>query len=95
MKFRRRNILSTESAKFFNSVFFIAMVFATAWVSLVSGQDGRKIYVDPVRGNDFSNSGQATTAAFRTITHALLQAQPETVIVLLPGKYSPSTNFET
>ncbi|MCP4464505.1 MAG: DUF1565 domain-containing protein, partial [Planctomycetaceae bacterium] len=95
MNFTRRKVSSAIAARFSKPVFVTAMVFVTAWVSAASGQGGREIYVDPVRGNDLSNSGLVTSAAFRTITHALMQAQPENVIVLLPGKYSPSTNFET
>lgn len=95
MNFTRRKVSSAIAARFSKPVFVTAMVFVTAWVSVASGQGDREIYVDPVRGNDLSNSGLVTSAAFRTITHALMQAQPENVIVLLPGKYSPSTNFET
>jgi parallel beta-helix repeat protein len=48
------------------------------------------LYVNPSLGN---NGGEGTTSntAFRTITYALQQAQPGTVIQLSPGSYTKDT----
>jgi len=45
------------------------------------------LFVNPTLGND-SNSGGSQQNALRTITQALQNAQPNTVILLAPGTYS-------
>jgi parallel beta-helix repeat protein len=45
------------------------------------------LFVNPTLGND-SNSGSSQQNALRTITQALQNAQPNTVILLVPGTYS-------
>jgi parallel beta-helix repeat protein len=45
------------------------------------------LFVNPTLGND-SNNGSSQQNALRTITQALQNAQPSTVILLAPGTYS-------
>jgi parallel beta-helix repeat protein len=45
-------------------------------------------YVNPQSGTDSVNAGKSETAAFRTITYALQQATPGTIIQLASGRYS-------
>jgi parallel beta-helix repeat protein len=45
------------------------------------------LFVNPTLGND-SNNGSSQQNALRTITQALQNAQPNTVILLAPGTYS-------
>ncbi|MGP1386640.1 MAG: DUF1565 domain-containing protein [Thainema sp.] len=47
------------------------------------------LHVNSVAGQDQSGSGESN-APFRSLTHALQMAQPNTVIVLAPGTYSAS-----
>lgn len=47
------------------------------------------LHVNSVAGQDQSGSGESN-APFRSLTHALQVAQPNTVIVLAPGTYSAS-----
>lgn len=49
------------------------------------------IYVNPQQGRDAAGAGTSETAAYRTITFALQQAQSGTVIQLAPGTYSSET----
>lgn len=49
-----------------------------------------QLYVNPDRGNDRQGEGTAREP-FKTITHALRVAQPNTTIVLAPGTYSAET----
>ncbi len=49
------------------------------------------IYVNPQNGTDASGAGTTETAPYKTITFALQQAQPGTVIQLTPGTYSSET----
>jgi len=53
----------------------------------------RTIFVDPDRGSDRSNNGQSEYQAFRTITYAISQANPGTVIQLAPGRYAREETF--
>lgn len=46
------------------------------------------IYVDPATGADTTGAGTTQVAPFKTITFALTQAQPGTVIQLAPGTYN-------
>lgn len=46
------------------------------------------IYVNPVSGIDAPESGRNTIAPLRTITYALKQALPGTIVQLAPGNYS-------
>lgn len=48
------------------------------------------IYVNPQTGNDSAGTG-SQAAPYRTITFALQQAQPGTVIQLAPGSYTAQT----
>ena len=48
------------------------------------------LYVNPVAGDDAVGDG-GERAPFKTITQALKAAQPNTVIVLVPGTYSAQT----
>ncbi|WP_199300009.1 DUF1565 domain-containing protein [Trichocoleus sp. FACHB-262] len=48
------------------------------------------LYVNPVAGDDAVGDG-GERAPFKTITQALKAAQPNTVIVLIPGTYSAQT----
>ncbi|MBV9387309.1 MAG: DUF1565 domain-containing protein [Chroococcidiopsidaceae cyanobacterium CP_BM_ER_R8_30] len=49
------------------------------------------IYVNPDTGTDSSGAGQTEAAPVKTITYALNQAQPGTVIQLAPGNYTTQT----
>jgi parallel beta-helix repeat protein len=48
------------------------------------------LYVNPIAGDDAVGDG-GERAPFKTITQALKAAQPNTVIVLIPGTYSAQT----
>lgn len=57
-----------------------------------------RFYVDPVGGDDFSNTGGSPTNAFQTIGNAMSVASANplrSVVILLPGIYSASTNGES
>lgn len=49
------------------------------------------VYVNPTLGNDSAGSGTNEGAPYRTITYALQQAKPNTVIQLAPGTYTRDT----
>lgn len=49
------------------------------------------LYVNPALGTDSPDGGTSEGNAFRTITFALRQAQPGTVIQLAPGSYTQDT----
>jgi len=49
------------------------------------------IYVNPKTGQDSTGAGNAETTPYKTITYALNQAQPGTVIQLTPGTYNKDT----
>lgn len=49
------------------------------------------IYVNPDTGTDSASTGGTEAAPYKTITYALNQAQPGTVIQLAPGKYTSET----
>lgn len=49
------------------------------------------IYVNPTTGNDSANAGKTEATPYRTITYAISQAQPGTVIQLAPGTYNSDT----
>ena len=51
---------------------------------------GKSYYLDPVAGNDGASSGSAQSPAspWRTLNHALIQANAGDVIRLLPGTYA-------
>ncbi|MEB3830525.1 DUF1565 domain-containing protein [Phormidium sp. CCY1219] len=49
------------------------------------------LYVDPVEGTDNPTVGQTETQPLQTITYALKQSNPGTVIQLAPGEYSAQT----
>jgi parallel beta-helix repeat protein len=49
------------------------------------------IYVNPVIGQDLSSAGITPELPYKTITFALSQAKPNTVIKLAPGSYSKDT----
>ncbi|HEY9620183.1 MAG TPA: DUF1565 domain-containing protein [Crinalium sp.] len=53
--------------------------------------NARVLYVNPAAGLDGSDRGALDNAPFRTITYALQQAQPGTIIQLAPGTYSRDT----
>lgn len=46
------------------------------------------LYVNPETGQDSSDAGSSEAKAYKTITYALKQAKPGTVIQLAPGTYS-------
>lgn len=49
------------------------------------------IYVNSTQGSDRPGSGLSTASAYRTISYALQQAQPGTIIQLASGTYSAET----
>jgi parallel beta-helix repeat protein len=49
------------------------------------------LYVKPDIGADSPQAGTSQAAPFRTITYALKQAKPGTVVQLSPGLYTPET----
>lgn len=51
----------------------------------------RVLYVNPSLGSDAAGAGSSEAGAFRTITYALQQAQPGTVIQLASGSYTKDT----
>jgi parallel beta-helix repeat protein len=55
-----------------------------------NSQDNQVIYVDPHNGNDQTGRGNQRSP-FKTITQALMVAQPQTRILLAPGTYSERT----
>ncbi|MBW4560228.1 MAG: DUF1565 domain-containing protein [Mojavia pulchra JT2-VF2] len=61
-----------------NTPIFIAQVPATASV----------IYVNPATGSDTAGAGATAAAPYKTITFALAQAQPGTIIQLAAGTYN-------
>lgn len=78
-----------------NLFLLFVMILGSAWTTPLAGQNGPRVFVDPVNGDD-TNTGQATDDALRTIGQALQLSTPNTntAIVLLPGVYSPQTNGE-
>ncbi|WP_211942295.1 DUF1565 domain-containing protein [Cylindrospermopsis raciborskii] len=46
------------------------------------------IYVDPISGVNIVSTGNSVTNPYKTITFALEQAQPGTIIQLAPGSYT-------
>ncbi|NJN91497.1 MAG: DUF1565 domain-containing protein, partial [Leptolyngbyaceae cyanobacterium SL_5_14] len=52
--------------------------------------NARVVYVNPTLGTDGPSSG-SESAPFRTISYAMQQAQPNTVIQLAPGSYTRDT----
>jgi hypothetical protein len=55
-------------------------------------QAGRQIlYVNPATGLDAAEAGRSETAPLRTVTFAIAQAQPGSVIQLAPGTYSATS----
>ncbi len=46
------------------------------------------LYVNPALGTDTSSRGTSEAAPYRTLTYALKQAQPGTLIQLAPGNYT-------
>lgn len=52
---------------------------------------GNIIYVNPETGSDSTGGGTSQATPFKSITAALNQAQPGTVIQLAPGSYSSET----
>lgn len=48
-------------------------------------------YVNSALGNDSSGAGSSEGSPFRTITYALQQAKPNTVIQIAPGSYTKDT----
>jgi parallel beta-helix repeat protein len=53
--------------------------------------DAKVIYVNPATGVNTSNVGKTATAPYKTITFALSQAQPGTVIQLAIGNYTQNS----
>lgn len=49
------------------------------------------VYVNLTTGSDSDGAGNAEAAPYKTITYALNQAQPGTVIQLAPGNYTKET----
>lgn len=49
------------------------------------------LYVNPVLGNDVADAGQTAALPYRTITYALSQAKPGTVVQLERGSYTEQT----
>jgi parallel beta-helix repeat protein len=49
---------------------------------------GTILYVNPTSGNDAAGAGTAEATPFKSITFALRQAQPGTIIQLAPGTYN-------
>lgn len=49
------------------------------------------VYVNPALGTDTSGGGTSETAPYRTLTYALKQAQPGTLIQLASGSYTQET----
>lgn len=49
---------------------------------------GTILYVNPANGNDAAGAGTAQATPFKSITFALRQAQPGTIIQLAPGTYN-------
>ncbi len=52
---------------------------------------GSVIYVNPETGSDTAGAGSSQTQPYKTITYALSQAQPGTIIQLAPGTYSAAS----
>lgn len=52
---------------------------------------GNVIYVNPQTGNDSSGASNSQASPYRTVTYALQQAQPGTVVQLAPGSYTAQT----
>jgi parallel beta-helix repeat protein len=52
--------------------------------------NARVVYVNPTLGTDGSSAG-SESAPFRTISYAMQQAQPNTVVQLAPGSYTRDT----
>jgi len=46
------------------------------------------VYVNPATGTDAATAGRTAAAPYRTITYAIQQAKPGTVIQLAPGNYT-------
>ncbi|MFQ4145594.1 right-handed parallel beta-helix repeat-containing protein [Chlorogloeopsis sp. ULAP02] len=53
----------------------------------------RILYVNPQQGTDAPNAGKSQLTPFKTITYALQQAEPGTVIQLAPGQYQAGETF--
>lgn len=60
-------------------------------VAQVPATTASVIYVNPKTGQDSTGAGNAETTPYKTITYALNQAQPGTVIQLTPGTYNKDT----
>jgi parallel beta-helix repeat protein len=52
---------------------------------------GTVLYVNPANGNDAAGAGTAEATPFKSISFALKQAQPGTIIQLAPGTYNPES----
>ncbi|HEY9827575.1 MAG TPA: DUF1565 domain-containing protein [Stenomitos sp.] len=50
-----------------------------------------QLFVNPSTGKDEPSAGKNESAPFRTITYALQQAKPGTIVQLVPGSYSKET----
>jgi parallel beta-helix repeat protein len=64
---------------------------AIAEVPLLTAQvpsNATILYVNPSLGTDADDAGSSENTAFRTITYALQQAQPSTIIQLAAGSYT-------
>ena len=57
-------------------------------VAQVPATTASVIYVNPKTGQDSAGAGNAEATPYKTITYALNQAQPGTVIQLTPGTYN-------
>lgn len=64
---------------------------ATNQVPTTTPANATVIYVNPATGTDSASAGSAEAAPYKTITYALGQAQPGTVIQLAPGNYTSET----
>jgi len=49
------------------------------------------VYVNPATGTDAASAGRTIAAPYRTITYAIQQAKPGTVIQLAPGNYTAAS----
>ncbi|WP_416673308.1 DUF1565 domain-containing protein [Egbenema bharatensis] len=68
----------------------IAQTTPSAPESSTQSTASHLLFVNPIVGNNASGDG-SQRSPFRTITHALQVAQPNTVIMLTPGTYSAET----
>jgi parallel beta-helix repeat protein len=62
-------------------------------IKIAQGNPQTIIYVDAQKGDDSAGTGVSENSPYRTITYAIQQSQPGTIIQLAPGTYQDGEMF--